>query len=118
VLETLHGLKSGYYLDPGHSTRRLVWTLAHSHGTLFSLINIAFALCLPRLSPVSERLLRFASRGLIGALLCLPFGFFLGGLRVFGGDPGVGILLVPVGAALMLFGVGAFLLALRKGGQP
>ena len=34
VLEGLHGLKAGFYLNVGMETRRLMWTLAHTHGTL------------------------------------------------------------------------------------
>jgi hypothetical protein len=32
----------------------------------------------------------------------LPTGFLLGGLFVYGGDPGVGVVLVPVGGALLV----------------
>ena len=39
----------------------------------------------------------------------LPGGFFLGGLVIYAGDPGIGILLVPVGAVLLLAAV--FLIA-------
>ena len=35
VLESLHGFKVGWYLDAAHSTRRLMWTLAHAHGVCF-----------------------------------------------------------------------------------
>ena len=35
----------------------------------------------------------------------LLLGFFLGGLFVHAGDPGLGILLVPVGAALLFAAV-------------
>jgi hypothetical protein len=38
-----------------------------------------------------------------------PLGFFLGGLRLYGGDPGPAIILAPVGGLFMLGGVGAFL---------
>jgi hypothetical protein len=44
----------------------------------------------------------------------MPLGFFLGGLKFYGGDPGLGIVLVPIGAALLLLGVGAFLVALFR----
>ena len=43
ALETLHGFKIGFYLDPAHQLRRLLWTLAHAHGTLVSVVHIAFA---------------------------------------------------------------------------
>jgi hypothetical protein len=45
---------------------------------------------------------RRASPLLVAATLLLPGGFFLGGLFLKGGDPGLGVLLVPVGA-LALF---------------
>jgi hypothetical protein len=108
VLESLHGFKAGYYLDTRNSTRRLMWTLAHTHGTLFSLVNILFAVSLSHLAALRERRLRLVSFSLIGALTLMPLGFFLGGLKLYGGDPGPGILLVPVGAILLLAGVGAF----------
>src|SRR5437588_24128 len=44
VLDTLHGLKIGWYLDVTSGTRRLSLTLGHAHGTLLALVNIAFAL--------------------------------------------------------------------------
>jgi len=109
VLETLHGLKSSYYLDTRNAARRMMWTLAHSHGTLFSLVNIAFALSLSRLAIRPGRL-RLASATLVGGLVLLPLGFLLGGVKLYGGDPGPGILLVPVGAASFLVGVGVFAL--------
>ena len=46
-LETLHGFKIGGYLDPAYRVRRDMWTLAHAHGTLFALVNVAFAAGLP-----------------------------------------------------------------------
>ena len=38
-LETLHGFKVGAYLDPAHRMRRLMWTLAHAHGTLLAVVH-------------------------------------------------------------------------------
>ena len=46
ILETLHGFKVPAYLDVSNESRRLMWTLAHAHGTLLGLIHIAFALTL------------------------------------------------------------------------
>ena len=34
-------------------------------------------------------------RELLGALVLLPLGFFLGGVFIYGGDPGIGVILVP-----------------------
>src|SRR5690606_19076132 len=44
ALEALHGLKVGWYLAASHETRRLLLTLAHAHGVLLALVNIAFGL--------------------------------------------------------------------------
>jgi hypothetical protein len=44
----------------------------------------------------------------------LPGGFFLGGVTAVDGDPGVGIVLVPVGAILLVTGVTLLLVLSRK----
>ena len=105
ALEALHGFKSGLYLDVSNETRRLMWTLAHAHGTLLSMLNIVFALALPAMPGLRDGARRLASRCLIGALIALPAGFFLGGLFLHAGDPGLGIFLVPVGGLLLLAAV-------------
>jgi hypothetical protein len=105
VLEALHGFKIGAYLNPSNDTRRLVWTLAHAHGTLFGLLNIAFAFSVGRTPDWPARPRAIASACLRGATLLMPAGFFLGGVRVYAGDPGVGIVLVPVGGLLLLAAV-------------
>jgi hypothetical protein len=51
---------------------------------------------------------------LIGALILMPLGFFVGGLHLFGGDPGVGVFLVPIGALMILVAVGTFFGALYR----
>jgi hypothetical protein len=35
----------------------------------------------------------------------IPLGFFLGGLQVHGGDPGIGILLLPAGVFFLFVSV-------------
>jgi hypothetical protein len=100
VLEGLHGFKVAMYLDPV-GTRRLMWTLAHAHGTLLGLVNIAFAVSLPRLTwPTARR--DVASACLRAATLLIPSGFFLGGAYPHGADPGVGVVLVPVGGIALV----------------
>jgi hypothetical protein len=100
TLEVLHGLKIDFYLDLRHGTRRMLWTLAHTHGTLFSLLNIAFAWTLTQLR--SAHPLRAASVALLVGQWVMPLGFFLGGTWLLSGDPGYGILLAPVGGLLVL----------------
>lgn len=112
VLETLHGFKLGWYLNVDVEMRRLMFTLAHAHGTLLALVNIALGLTLRNvkglvLTPGASRAIRW------GAVL-LPAGFFLGGLIIHDGDPGLGVLLVPVGALLLLYGVFSVARALSR----
>ena len=139
-LETLHGFKVAWYLDVGMETRRLMWRLAHAHGTFLSLVHIAMAATIYLLGAVSAetklvdkedttveptpkrarrknrkqnatgtatsgRWYHWASRGLYGASIGVPGGFFLGGVVVRGGDPGLGILVLPVAAFVLLFAV-------------
>lgn len=105
TLETLHGFKVGFYLDVPNSTRRLMWTLAHAHGTLLSILNLVFAMSV-RLMPDWKGPNRtLASRCLLGALVLMPLGFFLGGIFIYGGDPGVGVILVPPGGLLLFLSV-------------
>ncbi len=105
ALETLHGFKIGFYLDPSHRMRRLLWTLAHAHGTLLAVVHIGFALGLMQFGVWTERRLKLASFFLIDAIVLLPAGFFLGGLGHSEGDPSLGILLVPLGAIFLLIAV-------------
>lgn len=106
VLETLHGLKLNYYLDVRYETRRLMWTLAHAHGTLLSLVHIAWGTVLAAaISKTATAPGRLVSWSLTAGWLLVPLGFFLGGLAIQGGDPGLGILLVPVGGIALLAGV-------------
>ena len=43
LLESFHAFKLGWYLDVGNETRRLMLQLAHTHGTLFGLVHLAFS---------------------------------------------------------------------------
>ncbi len=135
VLEALHAFKIGYYLDTSNETRRLMWRLAHAHGTLIALVHIAFALSLPSLagtnsgedaesrsrrgddplslSPSLSPSLSLASRCLYGCAVLLPLGFFLGGVFVYGGDPGLAVVLAPIGA--LLGGLAVLLIARATG---
>jgi hypothetical protein len=108
-LEALHGFKVGMYLSGSSETRRLMWTLAHAHGTLLGLVNLAFAFTIRLLPEWAARERGFASLCFRGSTWLLPSGFFLGGIFIHGGDPGLGILLVPIGGLLLL--AGAYLAA-------
>jgi len=97
LIEGLIGFRSPVLLDD--STRREMFRLAHAHGTLLNLVLIAAAICakldLVRLGPI-------ASLGFRSAVVLLPAGFLLAGIWHFKDDPGLGILLVPIGAVLLL----------------
>lgn len=115
-LEGLHGFKVGWYLDVANEARRLSWTLSHAHGTLLALIHLAFAYTLGWRPAGGLQRQRVASGCLLGASVLLPGGFFLGGIVIYDGDPGLAILLVPVGGALLLAGVGATAWDLSRSG--
>ncbi len=119
VLEAFHGLKIGWYLHVSSHIRRLMLTLAHTHGTLLALVHLLFSItACRRVAPGSgpssgpERdpeespaWRRWASSCLIGASVLLPGGFFLGGFFIYDGDPGLGAWLVPLGGVLLLIAV-------------
>lgn len=142
-LEAMHAFKVSWYLNVGMETRRLMWRLAHAHGAFLSLVHIAFAFSLHVLS-ATERVSveeptpqkkrkgkasqpkvaakgpaawhQWASRCLFGASVGLPGGFFLGGVVIRGGDPGLGVILLPIGAVLLLIAV--LLIALNAMSRP
>ena len=116
VLEALHGFKIGWYLNVDNEVRRLMLTLAHTHGTLLAVVNIAFGLTLQVSGERLEPATRLASPCLMSAGFLLPGGFLLGGIIIHQGDPGLGILLVPVGGLILLLGVLTIALAFRR--QP
>ena len=106
TLETLHGFKAGFYLDVSNETRRLMWTLAHAHGALLGIVNVAAGVTLRALPELpGDARIRLISATLRAATVLLPAGFFAGGVTFYSGDPGVGIALVPVGAACLAIAV-------------
>jgi hypothetical protein len=105
ALEGMHGFKVGFYLDVANETRRHMWTLGHAHGTLLSVLSLVFAASTRAMTSWNDASRELASRCLLGALTMLPLGFLLGGAFTHGGDPGLGILLVPPGALLLFTAV-------------
>src|SRR5262245_51856461 len=97
LIEGLIGFRSPALLDD--SVRRDMFRLAHAHGTLLNLVLIAAAICsrldLIRLAQATSLLLR-------AAVVLLPAGFLFAGIWHFKDDPGVAILVVPIGAVLLL----------------
>jgi hypothetical protein len=104
-LEFLLGFKLGLYLDPEHHVRREMWRLAHAHGTLLGLIQIAFAAGLAQFGRWTAARIKLVSFFLLDAAVLIPLGFFLGGTFPNGRDPWIGILLVPAGALLLVIAI-------------
>ena len=112
VLEALHGFKIGWYVDVGNDTRRLMFTLAHAHGTLLAVVNIAAGLTARIVEHFTLR--SSVSFALIWAAILLPAGFFLGGIVIYDGDPGLGVWLVPIGAGLLFYSIARIALDLSR----
>src|ERR1051325_2882251 len=112
ALETLHGFKVGWYVDVGNDMRRLMFTLAHAHGTALGVVNIIAALTARNIGRLTPR--RSVSLSLIWAGILFPLGFFLGGVVTYGGDPGLGIWLVPVAAILLFYSVLSIALSIMR----
>jgi hypothetical protein len=104
ALEAMHGFKIGWYLDVVNDGRRLQLTLAHTHGTLLALMNIIFAMSLSQdVGPAG--LVARAAKCLKWAAILMPLGFLGGGIMAMGADPGIAIVLVPIGGLLLFAGV-------------
>jgi hypothetical protein len=103
LLEAMHGFKLGFYLNVDNETRRLLWRLAHAHGALLGLVNVAYALTVRAWPQLEDRL---AGRALLCALFLMPLGFLLGGTFAQGADPGSSVGLAAFGGVALLFGLG------------
>jgi hypothetical protein len=115
VLEALHATKAGFYLDAANAIRREMWRLGHSHGALLAIINILYALTLRATGRTDRGTCRFASLCLGAGTILMPAGFFLGGVIIYEGDPGLLVLLVPLGGLLMLLGVASIARMISRG---
>ena len=115
ILEALHGFKIGWYVDVGNDVRRLMFTLAHAHGTALALVNIAAGVTARSFKNFELR--SGVSFSLIWAGILFPVGFLLGGIVTYGGDPGLGIWLVPIAAVLLFYGVIRIALGLPRAGK-
>ena len=91
-LEALHLFKTAAYFEM--AIRRELWVLAHAHGALLAVINIAAGLCMR----ARELKAGWAIWSLRVALIFMPLGFFLGGINPSESDPSLWIILTPIGA--------------------
>lgn len=102
VLESLQGFRAGFYVDVDVDTRRTMFRLAHAHGALLALVNLGFAAGVRTGLVAALASPRRTSGLMLAGSVGVPAGFFLGGVWFFDGDPGLGILLVPVGAIALI----------------
>ena len=100
LLEGLIAFRSPAYLqDP---VRREMFRLAHTHGTVLSIVLLVSGLYLARemISPPSAALWSLR----LGTIL-MPVGFLLGGVWHYESDPGILVFLAPLGGLMIIFGV-------------
>src|SRR5690606_7241897 len=106
LLESFHAFKTPLFLDADNETRRLMWRLAHAHGALLSILQLALSWTLSKMRDQAfSRRASVISGCQIAALVLLPTGFLVGGWGAIDGDPGLGIALVPAGAVFLIVGV-------------
>ena len=91
TLEFLHLIKAPWYLES--HLRRELWVLAHAHGALLALLNLAYAAVLPQIAAAAA-----AGSWLRWGAALVPAGFLLGGIGNSEGDPSLLIALTPIGA--------------------
>jgi len=94
-LEFLHLIKAPWYLE--NHLRRELWMLAHAHGALLALFNLAYAATVARIAEAAR-----AGVWLRWGAALVPAGFFLGGIGNSEGDPSLAIVLTPLGALAVL----------------
>ena len=104
LLEWNLGFRSHFYMDASQHMRRLMWRLAHSHGTLLALLNIIFGICACHFSRPGLPNQEFTASCLQAAGFLVPGGFFLAGLFAYQSTPGLATLLIPLGAILLVLG--------------
>ncbi len=96
LLDSFMGMKQLFYLS--NPIRREMWRLAHTHGTLMTLVFLAYV----HFRGIAKK--QHENMMFIGALL-MPVGFFLGGIVTTEIDPFVGVFLVPIGGLLFVLGL-------------
>ncbi len=105
-LEALHGFKVPMYLDVGNETRRLMWRLAHAHGTLLGLVHLGYGAMVQSRGIQQLKRHKLTTGCLRAATFMLPGGFVLGGAWIYGSDPGLGaMILSPLGGVLLVVGL-------------
>jgi uncharacterized membrane protein YgdD (TMEM256/DUF423 family) len=100
LVEGLIGFRSPAYLQD--AVRRELFRLAHTHGTVLSILLLVAYLHLTN-GPVEPP--EPAIWSLRIGTIVMPAGFLLGGIWHYESDPGLLIFLAPLGGLLVIFGV-------------
>lgn len=100
LIEGLIGFRSPAYLQD--AVRRELFRLAHTHGTVLSILLLVAYLHLTNGSVEPPGPAIWSLR--IGTIV-MPAGFLLGGIWHYESDPGLLIFLAPLGGLLVIFGV-------------
>ncbi len=111
LLEAFHAFKWMGYLHVDAESRRLLLRLAHAHGTVLSLLQIAVGLAgraYPAVLGSVRPVLYLLAQWLV------PLGFLLGAVGARSGDPGHMIALLPVGAICLLSALASTVWSLRE----
>jgi hypothetical protein len=109
LLDSFMGMKQLFYLS--NPVRREMWRLAHTHGTLMTLVFLAYV----HFRGIAKK--QHENMMFLGALL-MPVGFFLGGIVTTEIDPFVGVFLVPIGGLLFVLGLLFSLFTATQTPQP
>jgi len=100
LIEGLIGFRSPAYLQD--SVRRELFRLAHTHGTVLSILLLVCVLYLAKNYVDPPAAAVWSLR--IGTVL-MPVGFLLGGIWHYESDPGILIFLAPLGGLMIIFGM-------------
>lgn len=109
LLEGFIGFRVSAYMSD--LTRRELFRLAHTHGTLLSILLLISALT------ISKGLVypnKFAAVALQIGTVLMPLGFLLGGIWTRGEEPNIFIFLAPIGGVLVIFGIINLAFSIKK----
>jgi hypothetical protein len=103
-LEGAQGFKLSPYLDDDMA--RMLLRLAHAHGVGLSLVVLVYGWAGAPLFSTKPDGGRSVGTALRAGAVLLPLGFLLSVIGHSETDPGIGILLSPIGAVALLVGLG------------
>jgi hypothetical protein len=109
LLEGFIGFRVSLYMSV--SIRREMFQLAHTHGTLLSLLLLLSALTISKDLVYPNKFSLLSLR--IGTIL-MPLGFLLGGIWTNKEEPNTLVFFAPIGGILVILGVINLALSIKK----